>query len=86
MEEKGAIHKTLETHIVRQTTWDNLPAAARQLVNNSREVWDDQVVTYSIRLQLRWRSSLVRTIKTDERQYYDLLVKSSRSNLMVMAL
>ena len=39
---------------------------------------------YSLRRQLRWRSSLVKTLITDERTYYSDLLKFARSKMMVV--
>jgi len=83
-EPHGGFPKLLESHIVRQTTWENLPQQAKQLVNNSRDSWDEAVVQYSLRHQLRWRTSLVKSIRTDERAYYEELIRTSRTQLMVL--
>ncbi|EPY84790.1 hypothetical protein CB1_000444023, partial [Camelus ferus] len=52
-------------------------------LGNSQREYEKQVVLYSIRNQLRYRSNLVKHVKKDERKYYEELLKYSREHLML---
>jgi hypothetical protein len=73
----------LEVHIRAQCKWDNLPNVIKASMGNARENYDNYVLNFSIKNQLRWKTNLVREIVADERKYYDELIEKSRANLMV---
>uniref|UniRef100_A0A4X2L932 Family with sequence similarity 91 member A1 n=1 Tax=Vombatus ursinus TaxID=29139 RepID=A0A4X2L932_VOMUR len=73
----------VEFHIRHNYPWSKLPANVRQGLGNSQREYEKQVVLYSIRNQLRYRSNLVKHIKKDERKYYEELLKYSREHLML---
>jgi hypothetical protein len=66
----------VEASIVQQQTWEQLSAAARKflptqyaldpgfehLTHTCRAAWQQTVLRYSIRRQLRWKNSLVRRL------------------------
>ncbi|XP_067888621.1 protein FAM91A1 isoform X2 [Heterodontus francisci] len=73
----------VEFHIRQNYPWSKLPGNVRQSLGNSQREYEKQVLLYSIRNQLRYRSNLVRYIKKDERKYYEELFKYSREHLML---
>ncbi|XP_041045678.1 protein FAM91A1 isoform X2 [Carcharodon carcharias] len=73
----------VEFHIRQNYPWSKLPGNVRQSLGNSQNEYEKQVLLYSIRNQLRYRSNLVRYIKKDERKYYEELFKYSREHLML---
>ncbi|XP_051879927.1 protein FAM91A1 isoform X1 [Pristis pectinata] len=73
----------VEFHIRQNYPWAKLPANVRQSLGNSQREYEKQVLLYSIRNQLRYRTNLVRYIKKDERKYYEELFKYSREHLML---
>ncbi|XP_064332934.1 protein FAM91A1 isoform X2 [Camelus dromedarius] len=73
----------VEFHIRHNYPWSKLPANVRQSLGNSQREYEKQVVLYSIRNQLRYRSNLVKHVKKDERKYYEELLKYSREHLML---
>jgi hypothetical protein len=80
----GALEQQLVSYIKQHSTFEQLPSNIRQTaLGNSKEVWRQCVYRYSIKHQLRWKTSLVRAFAPDERIYYQDLVKTSRTQLMV---
>jgi hypothetical protein len=77
--------KELEKCILQQCSWEKLPPHLKKfrLLENSKEVWKEYVVKYSVEHQLRWKTNLVRTMVPDEKTYYLQIAKISRMNLMV---
>ncbi|XP_062912142.1 protein FAM91A1 isoform X2 [Mobula hypostoma] len=73
----------VEFHIRQNYPWAKLPGNVRQSLGNSQREYEKQVLLYSIRNQLRYRTNLVRCIKKDERKYYEELFKYSREHLML---
>ncbi|XP_072906565.1 protein FAM91A1 isoform X1 [Hemitrygon akajei] len=73
----------VEFHIRQNYPWAKLPGNVRQSLGNSQREYEKQVLLYSIRNQLRYRTNLVRYIKKEERKYYEELFKYSREHLML---
>ncbi|XP_055490719.1 protein FAM91A1 isoform X1 [Leucoraja erinacea] len=73
----------VEFHIRQNYPWAKLPGNVKQSLGNSQREYEKQVLLYSIRNQLRYRTNLVRCIKKDERKYYEELFKYSREHLML---
>ncbi len=81
MEEED--EKEFGKYIIKQATWEQLPPHIKKKLENSRDVWRERVVKYSIRHQLRWKTNLVRTFVSDEKGYYTQIVKTSKASFMV---
>lgn len=73
----------VEFHIRQNYPWTKLPANVKQSLGNSQREYEKQVLSYSIRNQLRFRNNLVRHVRKDERKYYEELLKYSRDHLML---
>ncbi|XP_067677224.1 protein FAM91A1-like [Haliotis asinina] len=73
----------VETHIRQNHTWQKLPANIKQSFGNSQREYDKAVVNFSVKNQLRYKGSLVRHIRKDERRYYEDLLQYSRDHLML---
>ncbi|CAL1584653.1 unnamed protein product [Knipowitschia caucasica] len=73
----------VEFHIRQNYPWTKLPANVKQSLGNSQREYEKQVLSYSIRNQLRFRNNLVRHVRKDERKYYEELLKYSREHLML---
>lgn len=81
MEEED--EKELEKYILGQYTFERLPPEVRRRIENSRDVWREKVIKYSIKHQLRWKNNLVKTMFPDERSYYLNVLKVSKEHFMV---
>lgn len=75
--------KYLEKYIIQQYSFESLPSDIKKRVNNSKEVWKQNVCLYSIRHQLRWKTNLVKTFILDEKQYYTEVLRFSRVHHML---
>ncbi|XP_043922525.1 protein FAM91A1 [Protopterus annectens] len=73
----------VEFHIRHNYPWSKLPANVKQSLGNSQKEYEEHVLLYSIRNQLRFRNNLVRYVRKDERKYYEELLKYSREHLML---
>jgi hypothetical protein len=73
----------LERYILGEYTWEKLPPNVKKRLENSKEVWREKAVKYSVKHQLRWKTNLVRTMVLDEKTYYTQIVRISRTNFMV---
>eukprot|EP01114_Cavostelium_apophysatum_P023794 TRINITY_DN9078_c0_g1_i1.p1 TRINITY_DN9078_c0_g1~~TRINITY_DN9078_c0_g1_i1.p1 ORF type:complete len:782 (+),score=207.84 TRINITY_DN9078_c0_g1_i1:79-2424(+) len=75
--------KELESFITNQFSWEKLPPHIKKRLDNSKEVWREHVVKYSIKHQLRWKASLVRTMVPDERTYYLEIIRIGKLQFML---
>ncbi|XP_041359980.1 protein FAM91A1-like [Gigantopelta aegis] len=73
----------LETHVRQNHAWSKLPGNVKQSFGNSQREYEKAVVAFSVKNQLRHKGSLVRTIRKDERRYYEDLMQYSREHLML---
>ncbi|XP_050352579.1 protein FAM91A1 [Nymphalis io] len=67
----------------KKINWPQLPGNIKKLFNETPKEYDRYIFEFSIKNQLRYRGSLVRTVKKDERKYYEALVQSSIQRLML---
>nr|XP_026491750.1 protein FAM91A1 [Vanessa tameamea] len=67
----------------KKINWPQLPGNIKKLFNETPKEYDKYIFEFSIKNQLRYRGSLVRTVKKDERKYYEALVQSSIQRLML---
>ncbi|RWS09884.1 FAM91A1-like protein [Dinothrombium tinctorium] len=72
----------IEDYIRNNVPWCRLPDGLKQMVANCGD-YEQKVVEYSIKNQLRYRGNLVRHIKRSEKQYYEELLRYSREHLML---
>ena len=54
-----------------------------QSLGNSQKEYEKCIVNFSIKNQLRFRGNLVRSVRKDERRYYEDLMSYSKENLML---
>ncbi|XP_048759028.2 protein FAM91A1-like [Ostrea edulis] len=73
----------VENQIRLNNTWQKLPAAVKQILGNSQREYDKAIVQFSIKNQLRYKGNLVRTVRKDERRYYEDLMQYSQEHLML---
>ena len=73
----------VEGYIEQKTGWDTLPVHAQQYFNASREAYHQHVVLFSVHHQVRWRTGLVKSMVSDEKAYYNEIIKFSSTHLMV---
>ncbi|CAH0552943.1 unnamed protein product [Brassicogethes aeneus] len=73
----------IEECVRNNTTWGQLPAHVKQILNNSSKAYERYIVSFSIKNQLRYRGNLVRNILRDEKRYYERVVSYSREKLML---
>lgn len=73
----------IEECIRKKTQWSQLPATVKKLLGDSPKEYERYIFEFSIKNQLRYRGSLVRTVRKDEKKYYETLVQSSIQRLML---
>lgn len=73
----------IEECIRKKIQWLQLPATVRKLLGDSPKEYERYIFEFSIKNQLRYRGSLVRTVRKDEKKYYETLVQSSIQRLML---
>ncbi|CAH0695733.1 unnamed protein product [Spodoptera exigua] len=73
----------IEECIRKKTQWSQLPAPVKKLLGDSPKEYERYIFEFSIKNQLRYRGSLVRTVRKDEKKYYETLVQSSIQRLML---
>ncbi|XP_072942573.1 protein FAM91A1 [Epargyreus clarus] len=69
--------------IRKRTQWQQLPANVKKLLGDSPKEYERYIFEFSIKNQLRFRGSLVRTVRKDEKKYYEVLIQSSIQRLML---
>ncbi|XP_045452479.1 protein FAM91A1 [Melitaea cinxia] len=67
----------------KKIQWPQLPGNIKKLFNESPKEYERYIFEFSIKNQLRYRGSLVRSVKKDERKYYEALVQNSIQRLML---
>ncbi|KAK4882938.1 hypothetical protein RN001_006257 [Aquatica leii] len=73
----------IEENIRKNVPWIQLPAHIKQLLGNSTKEYGKNVISFSIKNQLRYRGNLVRQILKDEKRYYERIIAYSRERLML---
>ncbi|XP_061720998.1 protein FAM91A1 [Cydia pomonella] len=73
----------VEECVRKKIQWAKLPANVKKLLGDSSKEYEKYIFEFSIKNQLRYRGSLVRTVQKDERKYYETLVHSSIQRLML---
>ncbi|KAJ8717730.1 hypothetical protein PYW07_005660 [Mythimna separata] len=73
----------IEECIRKKTQWAQLPAPVKKLLGDSPKEYERYIFEFSIKNQLRYRGSLVRTVRKDEKKYYETLIQSSIQRLML---
>ncbi|CAG5036134.1 unnamed protein product [Parnassius apollo] len=63
--------------------WPQLPIGVKKLLGDSPKEYERYIFEFSIKNQLRYRGNLVRTVRKDERKYYEVLVQGSIQRLML---
>jgi len=75
--------ESLEPYIRQHSPYEKLPKKIQQKLNNSKDAWQREVLQYSIGKQLRWSEGLVRQYYSDEKKYYEQLVRQAREGLVL---
>ncbi|KAG7301315.1 hypothetical protein JYU34_014245 [Plutella xylostella] len=73
----------VEDCIRKKIQWPQLPASVKRLLGDSPKEYEKYIVEFSISNQLRFRGSLVRTVRKDEKKYYEVLIHNSIQRLML---
>ncbi|CAH2230084.1 jg22375 [Pararge aegeria aegeria] len=69
--------------IRKKIQWQQLPGNLKKILNESPKEYERYILEFSIKNQLRFRGSLVRTVRKDERKYYEALIQNSIQRLML---
>ncbi|KAJ2948600.1 hypothetical protein O0L34_g7855 [Tuta absoluta] len=77
------MEEEIEECIRKKIQWPQLPGTVKKLLSDSPKEYVKYIFEFSIKNQLRFRGSLVRTVRKDERKYYETLVHSSIQRLML---
>ncbi|KAG8181508.1 hypothetical protein JTE90_018745 [Oedothorax gibbosus] len=73
----------LEGYIRQKCPFSKLPPSIKQVIGDSQKEYEKLVINYSVKNQLRFRGNLVRSVKKDERKYYEELLQYSKEHLML---
>ncbi|RZF46370.1 hypothetical protein LSTR_LSTR011154 [Laodelphax striatellus] len=75
----------VENCIRQNIPWSKLPPNIKQSFADVQKEYEKQIVSYSIKNQLRFRGNLVRQVKKDngEPKYYEELLAYSQTNLLL---
>ncbi|GBN30276.1 Protein FAM91A1 [Araneus ventricosus] len=73
----------VEAYIRQKCPYSKLPPSIKQILGDSPREYEKLVINFSIKNQLRFRGNLVRSMKKDERGYYEELLRYSREHLML---
>ncbi|XP_026740984.1 protein FAM91A1 [Trichoplusia ni] len=73
----------IEECIRKKIQWSVLPATVKKLLGDSPKEYERYIFEFSIKNQLRYRGSLVRTVRKDEKKYYETLIQNSIQRLML---
>ncbi|KRZ35364.1 Protein FAM91A1 [Trichinella pseudospiralis] len=60
--------------------WSKLP---KYILGNSAKEYEKLILEYSVMNQLRYKTNLVREVRNNEEQYYELMLGYSRDHLML---
>lgn len=69
--------------IKKKILWSQLPVSVKKLLGDSPKEYERYIFEFSIKNQLRYKGSLVRTVRKNEEKYYETLVQSSIQRLML---
>eukprot|EP00096_Caligus_rogercresseyi_P011485 TRINITY_DN4523_c0_g1_i1.p1 TRINITY_DN4523_c0_g1~~TRINITY_DN4523_c0_g1_i1.p1 ORF type:complete len:812 (-),score=203.50 TRINITY_DN4523_c0_g1_i1:384-2819(-) len=73
----------VERQICGNVEWSKVPTSVKQLLGGSHKEYDKSIITFSVQNQISYTGNLIRSIKKDEKKYYEELIEYSRSNLML---
>ncbi len=77
------MNSEIENQIRNSVSWTKLSTSAKGLIGNSQKEYERSIVSYCIKNQLRFKNSLVKTVRKDEKKYYEELLEYSRENFML---
>ena len=77
------LNPEVEFHIKNSFCWSKLPSSVKQTLGNVEKNWEKSVSDYCIKNQFRFKGSLVKQVRHDEKKYYQEVVQYSRQNLML---
>jgi len=77
------LNSEIEEFIKNKVSWESLPASIHQQLGNSAREYEKSILQFSIKNQLRYRGNLVKTVRKDERRYYEELIEYSKAHLML---
>ncbi|VDO99619.1 unnamed protein product [Soboliphyme baturini] len=75
--------KNVDSYIHDNCPWAKLPKQLKELLGNSAKEYEKLIVEYSVRNQLKYKTNIVRYVRSNEEGYYELLLNYSRSHLML---
>ncbi len=73
----------IENQIRNKVCWAKLPSNVKGLIGNSQKEYERAISSYCIKNQLRFKNSLAKTFRKDEKKYYEELLEYSRENYML---
>ncbi|XP_064606810.1 protein FAM91A1-like isoform X2 [Liolophura sinensis] len=77
------MNSDVEYYIKHNYTWAKLPANIKQVVGNAQREYEKAILLFSVKNQLRYKGNLVKTVRKDERRYYEELLQYSQDHLML---
>jgi hypothetical protein len=73
----------IENQIRNKVVWSKLPTNIKLLIGNSQKEYEKAIVSYCIKNQSRFKDTLVKSVRKDERKYYEDLLEYSRDHYML---
>ncbi|XP_060077726.1 protein FAM91A1-like [Ylistrum balloti] len=73
----------IEANIRKNLPWLKLPPNVRQVLGNSQKEYEKAVGQFSVKNQLRYKGNLVKTVRKDEKRYYEEMMRYSQEHLML---
>ncbi|XP_075227037.1 protein FAM91A1 isoform X2 [Lycorma delicatula] len=79
------MNNDVEYHIRQNIPWSKLPTNIKQSLGNSQKEYEKNIVSFSIKNQVRFRGNIVRQVRKDttERRYYEEMLNYSKANLLL---
>ncbi|KAF8567607.1 hypothetical protein P879_01533 [Paragonimus westermani] len=68
----------LELNVISNVPWSGLPAHLRAQLRDDPKQYDQQIIEYSVRNQLRFNGNIVQQTMRREKKYYEKLIEYSR--------
>ncbi|KAI6229034.1 Protein FAM91A1 [Aphelenchoides fujianensis] len=73
----------IEAFIESNTPWERLPESLQTIMGNSMREYEKRILDWSVKNQLRHKGNLVRTVKKNAEDYYQLIYHLLLNHLML---
>lgn len=77
----NVFEKKCNEFVRKNTTWQELPKDLKEVFKGNHKNYDEFLISYSLKNQIRYRGNLVQKVFRNEKKYYERLVEESVKNL-----